>query len=72
MDYSHLVEIDEATRKVHIFRISSLNRDKQLFTSADFPAKPFDEDKLAFQRFAVQLGENLLLDSPAARRLMQI
>lgn len=70
MSYSHLVEIDEQERKLHIFRVWQGKEDRQLFTSVELPSKSFDEDEEGFRRFATLLGENLLFDSPIARRLL--
>jgi hypothetical protein len=52
-----------------IFRIFE-NGEKSLYTQIDLPPKKADEDKLAYEKFAHALGENILLDSPSARRLL--
>lgn len=69
--FSHVVEVDEATRKLIIHRLFE-NGDRQLFTSVDLPVLPVDGDNEAIDAFARQLGENLLLDSPVARRLLHM
>ena len=66
--YSHLVEIDETKRLLTIYRVNK-NGEKVLFTSVDFPTKTFDEDSTGYGDFARQLGENLLIDSPVARKI---
>ncbi len=67
--YAHLLEVDEDKRRISIYRISADGK-KQLFTSVDLPSKTFSEDEDGFKRFARHLGENLLLDSPVARKLL--
>jgi hypothetical protein len=69
--YSHVIEIDEGRRVLEIFRVYPDGR-RQLFTSADLPKKAFSEDKQGFRDFAKVLGENVLVDSPVARRLLGI
>ena len=68
-NYSHVLEIDEEKRILTIYRVFD-DGSKQLFTSVDFPGKSFFDDEPRFREFALKLGENLLLDSPAARRLL--
>lgn len=67
--YSHLVEIDEESRKVVIYRIGD-SGDRTLYTSIDLPRGAVSQDEDGFSRFASLLGENLLLDSPLARKLL--
>jgi len=62
--FSHLVEIDEIARRLKIYRIFADGR-RQLYTEADLP--PHNSDSSAHTEFARTLGENILLDSPAAR-----
>jgi hypothetical protein len=72
MTFAHLVEIDEEARTLHVYRIWETGIEKQLFTSVDLPTQSFDENKEGFHRFAAMLGENLLLDSPTARKLFKL
>jgi hypothetical protein len=65
--FSHLVEIDEIARRLKIYRLFSDGR-RQLYTEADLP--PHSSDSLAYAEFAKTLGENILLDSPAARSVL--
>jgi hypothetical protein len=69
-EYQHLVEIDERQRTVTIFRVQSWGN--ELFTSVKLPEASWDEDPDGAQEFCRMLGENLLLDSPSARRLLMI
>jgi len=69
--YSHLVEIDEEQKKVFIYRVD-VSGEKQFFTSVDLPKKTFSEDEDSFRRFASRLGENLLVDSPVARKILEL
>jgi hypothetical protein len=64
--HDHLVQIDEQRRELRIYRLDA-NSVKSLFTSAPLPS---GEGSLT--DFAMQLGENLLMDSPAARRLLKL
>jgi hypothetical protein len=66
--FAHLVSIDKASRKLIIERVYADGR-RELFTEAAIPLEN-SEDML--QRFALQLGENLLLDSPSARELFDL
>lgn len=67
--FSHLVEIDESRRMLVIFRVFP-NGDKQLYTEVEFPSRPMDGASVAYESLFRSLGENLLLDSPVARRIM--
>jgi hypothetical protein len=69
--FSHLIEIDESSRRLKIFRIFP-DGNKQLYTEVDFPLKTPDEDKLSYEVFCRTLGENILIDSPVARRIVGI
>ena len=69
--FSHLVEIDEATRRLTIYRVFA-DGEKQLFTQTDLPPKTIKEDDKGFEEFSRTLGENLLFDSPFARKLLDI
>ena len=67
--YDHLVAIDEASRKLVIFRVEE-DGTKTLFTEAVLPAeKGWSESLISL---AKQLGENLLLDSPAVRKMLDL
>jgi len=69
--FSHLVEIDDASKQLTIYRVLS-NGEKQLYTQTDLPSKTVDEDKQGFEEFARALGENILIDSPIARNILKI
>jgi hypothetical protein len=67
--FAHLVAVDEQQRRLSIYRaIESGERD--LYTYVDFPPDIFDADRKAYDGFLRLLGENLIMDSPAARRLL--
>jgi hypothetical protein len=66
--HSHLVEIDSRTRKLIVQRVYADGR-KELFTQVDLPAAT---TSAALDEFCRMLGENLLLDSPAARELLNL
>ena len=68
-NYSHLIEIKEQDRILSIYRVYCDGR-KELFTATDLPAHTVDENKDQFEKFCLLLGENLMLDSPIARKLL--
>lgn len=68
-NYSHFLEFDEHKRTLTIYRIHE-DGTKRLFTAVDLPRKTLSEDEQGFRSFAQMLGENLLVDSPVARRLL--
>jgi hypothetical protein len=69
LNYSHLIEIDDSNRRLVIQRIYDDGR-KELFTEIKLPSKTCAEDESGFAEFARLLGENLLIDSPIARKLL--
>ena len=66
----HLIEINEKERLLTIYRIRGAVR--EFFTSVKLPEKKWAEDPEAIKEFCRTLGENLMLDSPQARRLFEI
>jgi hypothetical protein len=68
--YSHLIEISEEDRTLTIYRL--IGSDRQLYTSVKIPEKTWAENSEAVQEFCRKLGENILLDSPQARKLLNI
>lgn len=66
MTYDHLIHVDEDHRELQIFRVSSSGV-KSLYTSIPLGS---NHDQTTVQRLASMLGENLLLDSPVARKLI--
>jgi hypothetical protein len=67
--YDHLVHFDEGTGKVLIFRID-IDGQKTLYSSVSLPAS--NGWNASLESFAKQLGENLLLDSPIARKALNL
>jgi hypothetical protein len=65
--FSHLVEIDEVNRRLKIYRVFSDGR-KQFYTETELPPRTVDPSSPVYTEFARILGENILIDSPAARR----
>lgn len=47
-------------------------KEKELYTYIDLPDISFEADKDKFYDFAQLLGENLLIDSPSARKIFKI
>lgn len=65
-NFSHLIEIDESARLLRIHRVFADGR-RHLFTETPLPS---DSKGSKYAEFARVLGENILLDSPAARRIL--
>jgi hypothetical protein len=70
-DFSHLIDIDESARLLRIHRVFPDGR-KQLFTETPLPPRTTDAGGPQYLEFARMLGENILMDSPAARRALAI
>lgn len=69
-NFLHLVEIDEGAKKLTIYRVDEKTGQRTLYTSVRIPSKRIRDNDPEFSDFARMLGENLLLDSPAARRIL--
>jgi hypothetical protein len=67
--FDHLVCIDESSRHLTIYRVDSDGK-RTLFTRSPLPDGSGWTDEL--KNFASILGENLLLDSPSARAVLNI
>lgn len=65
--YDHLVHVDAKTLELSIYRIDA-DGARTLYTSVKLPASRGWTPEL--DSFAKQLGENLLLDSIAARYVL--
>jgi hypothetical protein len=70
-NYNHLIEIGEQDRRLTIYRVYEDGR-RELFTAIELPAQSIDYNKVQFEKFCRLLGENLLLDSPKARKLLHL
>ena len=68
--FSHLVEIDEVERLLTIYRLRGTER--ELYTSVKLPDTTWDTNRRAVEEFCRTLGENLIFDSPTARKLLGI
>jgi len=68
--HSHVIEIQEREKQLSIFRICGA--EKHLFTSVPLPDISAKRNRVAFRRFCQLLGENILADSPQARRFFDI
>jgi hypothetical protein len=67
--FNHLVCVNENSRELEIFRVDD-NGIQTLFTKVSLPQSSGWTSET--ERLAKQLGENLLIDSPVARRLLGI
>ena len=69
-NFDHIVSINKSTRTLKIERLYPDGR-RELFTATNIPV-PSDTSEDVVEKIALQLGENLLLDSPAARELLNL
>jgi hypothetical protein len=69
--FIHTVEIEEATRKLTINRLYE-DGSRELFTEITLPTDGAAANPSSYAEFTMQLGENILLDSPIARRLLSL
>lgn len=68
-DFDHLIHFDSVERRLVIHRVAT-DGSRHLFTYLDLPqgkASPLD-----IERLASKLGESILIDSPTARRILDI
>jgi hypothetical protein len=70
-DFAHIVSIDKASRKLSIERLYPNGR-RELLTEAAIPDVTHEHSQESVKQFALELGENLLLDSPSARKLLDL
>ncbi len=68
--YKHLIEVCEEDGVLTIYRVTA--SDHQLFTSVELPKRGWNEDPEGIREFCRMLGENILADSPQARKLLKI
>lgn len=66
--HAHLIEIYEGGRSLTIYHIRGTEH--QLFTSVKLPDVTWDTGRQSIEEFCRKLGENLLFDSPSARKLL--
>jgi hypothetical protein len=71
IQFSHIVEINELNRTVRIERLYSGGR-REIVTEIAIPDVSTAGTKDVVAEFALMLAENLLLDSPKARRLLYL
>ena len=69
-DFAHIVTVDKPDRTLRIERVYPDGR-REPFTTTRIPKQSKGSED-TFRKFALQLGENLLLDSPAARELLNL
>ena len=70
-NFSHILEVDEKEKKLCLYRLFD-DGSKQLYTNVDLPAAPAVDNREQFEAFAIRLTENLLIDSPQARKLLKL
>jgi hypothetical protein len=69
MTYDHLLKIDENSRQIHIFRVFP-DGASVLYTTLALPAAGDGGWTDEAIQFALRLGEDLLVDSQVARKLL--
>ena len=69
--FDHIVKVSQEDAKLYIYRTYSGGR-QELYTSVDLPKIDIETDAMVFQKFSQQIGENILLDSPVARKILGI
>ena len=69
--YFHTVKIDPARMVARIDRVWQ-NGQTQLFTEIGLTNLAATDFVVHFERCAKQLGEDILIDSPLARRILEI
>lgn len=62
--FTHVVEIDEAENRINVYRLFD-DGHKYLFTAYDLDKGPVNMDVIASR-----IGLDILIDSPAGRRLL--
>jgi hypothetical protein len=65
--HSHVIRFNEELRTIEIYRVLSDNSEVFLTRISFEQAK-----KKKFESFALEIGETLLLDSPAARKIFEL
>ena len=71
-DYNHLIEINEEKRQLVIYRVYRNDR-RELFTSVELLIQSaYEKNNDQFKKFCCLLGENLLIDSLVARKLLAL
>lgn len=68
-DFDLLISVDEEKRRIVVDRIRP-NGQRELYTYVDLPGADGTIDRKKFAEFARLFGENVLIGSPAARRLL--
>lgn len=71
INFNHEIAIDEENKRLSIYRVFH-SGEKQLYTYVDLPNKTIIQDRDGFREFACKLGENILIDSPIARKLLSL
>lgn len=69
--FNHLVVINEQDRLLSIYRVFE-NGERDLYTSVALPEVDAQKDWETFSNFARTMGENLFMDSPQARKLLNL
>jgi hypothetical protein len=66
--FCHIVEIDDVKKELIIYRLEP-DSTKTLYTSIALPETNLADGVDEFRCFALQLGENILFDSPAIQKM---
>jgi len=71
VSYTHEIKVNDFNRLLEIYRVFEDGR-KELFTSVNLPDISSDKNSDEFDEFARTLGENILMDSPVARKIFSL
>lgn len=70
-NFSHVVSIDSEKKLLQIYRLFDDSK-KEFLTECSIDGISAQNNWDKFAQFAQQLGENILMDSPSARQVMDI
>lgn len=69
--YEHVIRFSEEERRLYIYRVFANGRE-ELLTYVSLDGISLDSGDRSIQKLAQWFGENILLDSPIARKLLNI
>lgn len=68
--YSHIVEVNAEKRKILIYRLRDDH--PELYTSIDIEDRNWNRNSDQYREFCRLLGEDILVDSPSARKIFRL
>lgn len=70
--HDHLVEIDDQEGVIYIYRVVESIKEKVLYTKIDMQKSPDVQTSERISNLSSKLGECILLDSPRARKILNL